>query len=95
MYPGEHFNNISHLIGAALALAALVVLVVLIALYPLIKKNLPTGGLVLLVFGGLCYTGGLLFYGLDEKLAHAHGIWHLFVLAGSISHFHAILLYVL
>ena len=68
--------------------------VVLIALYPLIQ-NLPTGGLVLLVVGGLCYTGGLLFYGLDEKLAHAHGIWHLFVLAGSISHFLAILLYVL
>lgn len=68
--------------------------VVLIALYPLIQ-NLPTGGLVLLVVGGLCYTGGLLFYGLDEKLAHAHGIWHLFVLAGSISHSLAILLYVL
>jgi len=94
MYPGERFNSISHFIGAALALAALVVLVVLIALYPLIQ-NLPTGGFVLLVFGGLCYTGGMAFYALDEKLEYAHGIWHLFVLAGSISHFLAILLYVL
>ncbi len=68
--------------------------VVLIALYPLIQ-NLPTGGFVLLVFGGLCYTGGMAFYALDEKLEYAHGIWHLFVLAGSISHFLAILLYVL
>jgi hemolysin III len=68
--------------------------VILIALYPLIQ-NLPTGGLVWLVIGGLCYTGGMVFYGLDEKLNHAHGIWHLFVLAGSICHFLAILLYVL
>jgi len=67
--------------------------VILIALYPLIQ-NLPTGGLVWLVIGGLCYTGGMAFYGLDEKLNHAHGIWHLFVLAGSICHFLAILLYV-
>jgi hemolysin III len=68
--------------------------VILIALYPLIQ-NLPTGGLVWLVVGGLCYTGGMVFYALDEKLNHAHGIWHLFVLAGSICHFLAILLYVL
>jgi len=67
---------------------------ILVALYPLIQK-LPTGGLVLLFFGGLSYTGGMVFYALDEKLEYAHGIWHLFVLAGSISHFLAILLYVL
>ena len=68
--------------------------VILIALYPLIQ-NLPIGGLVWLVVGGLCYTGGMVFYALDEKLNHAHGIWHLFVLGGSICHFLAILLYVL
>lgn len=68
--------------------------VVLVALYPLLQ-NLPTGGLILLVFGGLCYTGGMVFYALDEKMNHAHGIWHLFVLAGSVSHFLAIYLYVL
>ncbi len=68
--------------------------VILVALYPLIQ-NLPTGGLVWLVVGGLCYTGGMVFYALDEKLNHAHGIWHLFVLGGSICHFLAILLYVL
>jgi len=68
--------------------------VVLVALYPLLQ-NLATGGLILLVFGGLCYTGGMVFYALDEKMNHAHGIWHLFVLAGSVSHFLAIYLYVL
>jgi len=68
--------------------------VVLVALYPLLQ-NLPTGGIIWLVVGGLCYTGGMVFYALDEKLNHAHGVWHLFVLAGSVSHFLAILLYVL
>lgn len=66
---------------------------VLVALGPL-WKVLPTMGMVWLVAGGLFYTVGAIFYGLDEKLRHAHGIWHLFVLAGSASHYIAILYYV-
>jgi hemolysin III len=67
---------------------------ILTALNPLIE-NFPTGGLVWLVIGGLLYTSGIVFYALDEKLRHAHGIWHLFVLGGSISHYFSILLYML
>ncbi len=67
---------------------------VLTALYPLIE-NFPTDGLRWLVIGGLFYTSGIIFYALDEKLRHAHGIWHLFVLAGSICHYVAILFYML
>ena len=66
---------------------------VLIALGPL-WRALPFMGLVWLVAGGLFYTVGAVFYGLDEKLRHAHGIWHLFVLAGSASHYFVILYYV-
>ena len=66
---------------------------VLVALRPL-WNALPFMGLVWLVAGGLFYTVGAVFYGLDEKLRHAHGIWHLFVLAGSASHYFAILYYV-
>jgi hemolysin III len=65
----------------------------LIALKPLLQA-LPTTGFVWLVLGGLLYTGGVIFYGLDEKLRHAHGVWHLFVLAGSVSHYVAIFFYV-
>ncbi|MEN8170952.1 MAG: hemolysin III family protein [Pseudomonadota bacterium] len=65
---------------------------VLVAMYPL-AQNLPTGGLVWLVIGGVLYTGGIGFYVADKKLRHSHGIWHLFVLAGSISHYLAVLLY--
>ena len=67
---------------------------ILFAMYPLVQA-LPTGGVALLVLGGVFYTSGIIFYALDGKMKHAHGIWHLFVLAGSISHFLAILLYVL
>lgn len=66
---------------------------VLIAFKPLLAA-LPHAGLLWLVAGGLLYSLGIVFYALDKKLRHAHGIWHLFVLAGSVSHYLAILLYV-
>jgi hemolysin III len=64
-----------------------------IAMKPLIAALTPAG-FAWLAAGGLFYTGGIVFYALDEKLRHGHGVWHLFVLAGSISHYLAILLYV-
>ena len=67
--------------------------IALVALGPLIAA-LPRFGLLWLVGGGLFYTVGIVFYVLDKKLRHAHGIWHLFVLAGSLCHYVAILLYV-
>ena len=67
---------------------------IVVAMYPLIQA-LPSGGLLLLVLGGVFYTSGMIFYAIDDRMKHAHGIWHLFVLAGSISHFLAMLLYVL
>jgi len=67
---------------------------ILVAMKPLIQV-LDNAALLLLVVGGVFYTSGITFYVLDEKLKHAHGIWHLFVLAGSISHYLAVLLYIL
>jgi hemolysin III len=55
---------------------------------------LPLAGLLWLIGGGLFYTVGILFYALDARLRHAHGIWHLFVLAGSACHYLVVLLYV-
>ncbi|HOB62019.1 MAG TPA: hemolysin III family protein [Candidatus Competibacteraceae bacterium] len=66
---------------------------VLVALKPLLAA-LPLTGFLWLLLGGLCYTGGLVFYLFDEKVRHFHGIWHLFVLAGSTSHYLTILFYV-
>ena len=67
---------------------------ILVAMYPLVQA-LPAGAIALLVLGGVLYTGGIAFYALDARMKHAHGVWHLFVLAGSIAHYLAILLYVL
>jgi len=67
--------------------------VVVVAIRPLMKV-LPAWGMVWLVAGGLFYTIGVVFYVLDKKFRHGHGIFHVFVLAGSISHYIAILWYV-
>lgn len=40
--------------------------------------------------GGLLYTTGVVFYVLDEKMAHSHGVFHLFTLAGSAIHYFVI-----
>ncbi len=67
--------------------------IVVIAVRPLLKV-LPVWGMVWLVAGGLFYTIGVIFYVFDKKIRHGHGIFHVFVLAGSISHYIAILWYV-
>ncbi len=64
----------------------------LIAFRPLLER-LPTGGIALLIAGGLCYTLGLVFFAWKSLRFH-HFIWHLFVLAGSICHYFAIFHYV-
>lgn len=56
---------------------------------------LGPAGFAWLVAGGLFYTVGIIFYAIDTRMRHAHGIWHLFVLAGSAAHYVAILKYVL
>ena len=66
---------------------------VLVVLRPLLQV-LPWAGFIWLLAGGLFYTGGLVFYIFDEKIRHFHGIWHLFVLAGSVSHYVTILFFV-
>uniref|UniRef100_UPI0040478D94 PAQR family membrane homeostasis protein TrhA n=2 Tax=Roseivirga sp. TaxID=1964215 RepID=UPI0040478D94 len=48
----------------------------------------------LMLYGGLCYTGGVVFY-LMRKLKYHHAIWHVFVLGGTAFHFAAVYLYVL
>lgn len=67
---------------------------VVIAFKPLMEAlSLP--GIVLLSLGGILYTGGIVFYIFDEKIKHFHGIWHLFVMAGSLSQFLCIIIYVI
>jgi hemolysin III len=63
---------------------------VLVASVPLLKALGPVG-FAWVAAGGLFYTIGIVFYALDTRLTHAHGVWHLFVIAGSATHYVAIL----
>ncbi len=65
---------------------------VVIAIQPMLE-SVGTGGLLLLLAGGLCYSLGVIFY-VWKRLAYHHAVWHLFVLGGSIFHFFSILFYV-
>ena len=68
--------------------------IVLVAVKPLLAA-LGATGFAWLATGGVLYTVGIIFFALDHRLRHAHGIWHLFVIAGSLLHFVAIMFYVL
>jgi hemolysin III len=67
--------------------------IALVAVMPLVD-TLSLAGFAWLAAGGLAYTAGIVFYVYDERFTHWHGIWHLFVVAGSALHYIAILLYV-
>ena len=67
--------------------------IVMIAIAPLMA-TVDTGGLVLLLAGGLFYSLGVIFYVWKALLYH-HAVWHLFVLAGSACHFFAVFYYVI
>nr|WP_100547704.1 MULTISPECIES: hemolysin III family protein [unclassified Pseudomonas] len=68
--------------------------IVLVAVKPLIAA-LGMTGFKWLAAGGVLYTVGIIFFAYDSRFRHWHGIWHLFVMAGSLLHFVAILFYVL
>ena len=65
---------------------------IVIALKPL-GTHVPPAGIAWLVTGGLCYTGGVVFYARDSRWRYAHALWHVFVVAGSACHFVAVLRY--
>ena len=66
---------------------------IVIAIKPLIASLAPAG-LWWLIIGGLSYTFGVIFFVRDEQFRHFHGIWHLFVMGGSICQFVSLYLYV-
>lgn len=68
-------------------------------IYP-ISRALPGKGIFLLILGGLLYSAGAVFYALKPKklklgLLGFHEIFHLFILAGSITHYIFVYTYVL
>lgn len=66
---------------------------VVIAWKPVVTL-IPVGGIALIAAGGAAYTAGVFFFAAN-RIPYNHAIWHLFVLAGSVFHYAAVLLYVL
>ena len=66
--------------------------IAIVAIVPL-ARAITWHGIAWIGAGGIFYTFGILFFALD-RLRYFHALWHVFVLAGSSSHFFAVLLYV-
>ena len=62
-----------------------------LAVFAPLRQAIGSAGMAWLFAGGILYTAGVFFYLVDEKYAHSHGIFHLFVLGGSILHFIVVL----
>ena len=60
--------------------------------YDFLKER---GGIGLLFWGGVAYTVGVIFYGLQKKYKYMHSVFHLLTLLGSILQFFCIILYVI
>ncbi|WP_299874739.1 hemolysin III family protein [uncultured Cocleimonas sp.] len=67
---------------------------VIIPIQPL-TESLASTGVWLLAVGGVLYTVGVVFFILSDRVKHAHGVWHLFVIGGSLSHYISISAYVI
>ena len=63
----------------------------IVAVKPILAL-VPLPGIILILAGGIAYTGGLAFFAAD-RLRYSHFIWHLFVIAGTTCHFFAVLWY--
>ncbi|MEK6372458.1 MAG: hemolysin III family protein [Acidobacteriota bacterium] len=61
-----------------------------VAAFEPLQRALPSPSLVLLAAGGIIYTVGVVFFALSKRVVHMHGVWHLFVIAGSVCHYFAV-----
>jgi hemolysin III len=59
---------------------------------PQIWQRVPLTGLAWLLAGGIAYTTGIIFFA-AHRIRYMHFAWHLFVIAGTVCHFFAVLWY--
>jgi hemolysin III len=88
--PGDYNTGVSTFYVVSYAVMGWLIL---IAIVP-VMNALPIMGTVWILIGGLCYTLGILFFKVI-KFPYHHLVWHLLVLAGTISHFFAVFFYMI
>ena len=90
LHPGDYNAGVNRFYVISYAVMGWLILV---ALVPVIRL-LPLMGWMWILIGGICYTIGIFFFSF-VKFPYHHLIWHLLVIAGSVSHFFAIFFYVI
>lgn len=75
--------------AVSIVLYALMGWLVIVAFEPL-RHALPDAAIAWLVAGGIVYTIGIAFFAMSKRVAYTHGVWHLFVVVGSVCHYVAI-----
>lgn len=63
----------------------------IVAIKPILTL-VPLPGIMLILAGGIAYSGGLAFFA-AHRIRYHHFIWHLFVIAGTTCHYFAVLWY--
>jgi hemolysin III len=90
MRPGDYNSGVSTFYVLSYAVMGWLVLIAIVPLF----RNLPLMGALWILIGGACYTLGILFYKV-YKFPYHHLLWHMLVLAGTISHFFAVFYYMI
>lgn len=88
--PGDYTTGVSTFYVISYAVMGWLIL---IAIVPMIR-TLPLMGTLWILIGGACYTLGILFFKV-VKFPYHHLLWHILVLAGTISHFFAVFFYMI
>ena len=88
--PGDYNTGVSTFYVLSYAIMGWLIL---IAIVP-VMNTLPLMGTLWILIGGLCYTLGILFFKVI-KFPYHHLVWHMLVLAGTISHFFAVFFYMI
>ena len=58
-----------------------------VAFLPMLLKAVPLSCVLLLLFGGIAYTAGIVFFAFGKKVRYFHSVWHLFTIAGTVLQF--------
>ena len=58
-----------------------------------LTRLISNSGLILIVLSGVLYSIGTFFYS-SKTIKYSHAIWHLFVMAGSITHYFFVLYFI-
>ena len=77
--------------GISMAFYVIMGWLILVAFVPLMQ-SIPLSSFLLLLFGGLAYTFGIIFYAFGKRVKYFHSVWHLFDIAGTVLQFASILL---